>query len=172
MMDIIEVPRCRNKWVMSGDSGVVKPNRIKPILGAVIHHTATFSDQSCINWFTSPQNKDSSAHYLVGLTGKVWQFVREDERAWHAGRSSLEINGTVYSSWNEFSLGYELTGNGNLKPYTDAQYESLGWLLAQAALKFNISKEFVVGHQQICPLRKTDPGPLFDWTSLFPATLR
>lgn len=169
MSDIIMVNGCKYKWVMSGDSGVAKPNRIKPIIAAVIHHTATFSDQSCINWFTSPQNKDSSAHYLVGITGKIWQFVREDERAWHAGKSSLEINGTVYSSWNEFALGYELTGNGNLRQFTEAQYESLAFLLRKAVEEYGIIREFIVGHEHICPGRKTDPGKLFDWGRLFTA---
>ena len=168
-MNIITVRGCRSKWIVSGDSGSVKPNRIKPIIGAVIHHTATFSDQSCINWFTNPINKNASAHYLVGLQGKIWQFVQEDERAWHAGKSQIEINGVIYSSWNEFSLGYELTGDGNEVPYTDYQYESLAWLLSRAVEKYGITREFIVGHEQICPGRKTDPGIHFDWERLFTA---
>lgn len=165
-MEIKKAEGCRNKW-----SQTYKPNRIKPIIGIVIHHTATFSDMSTVDWFTrSTQNGDnqsSSAHFLIGRDGLVWQFVDEGERAWHAGVSEREICGVKYKSWNEFSLGIELTGDGNIKPYTQAQYTALIALLSAEVNRFNVRKEFVVGHEQIAPGRKTDPGRLFDWERVY-----
>lgn len=170
-MEIKQIPGCRNRWVVSGNQGVVKPNCVKAILAIVIHHTGTLSDQSTIGWFTKStqdrSNKDASAHFLIGRNGDIWQFVDEGERAWHAGVSSLTVNGTNYTNWNMFSLGIELTGDGNSKPYTRQQYDSLINLLSMEVHRFNVKREFIVGHEQIAPGRKTDPGRLFEWEDVY-----
>jgi N-acetylmuramoyl-L-alanine amidase len=165
-MEIKRMDGCKNKWTIQS-----KPKYIKSILSAVIHHTATFSEQSTIDWFTKStqdkSNKSSSAHFLIGKSGEIWQFVGEDERAWHAGVSELIVNGIKYTNWNMFSIGIELVGDGNLRPYTGQQYDSLINLLSMEINRFNIKKEFLVGHEQIAPGRKTDPGKLFDWERLY-----
>lgn len=165
-MEINKLTGCQNKWTITS-----KPKCIKPILGVVIHHTGTFSAASTIDWFTkSTQNKtntQSSAHFLIDLSGMVYQFVDESERAWHAGISELTINGIKYKSWNMFSIGIELVGDGNLKPYSEKQYDSLATLLSMEANRFNIKRDFIVGHEQIAPGRKTDPGNKFDWERVY-----
>jgi N-acetylmuramoyl-L-alanine amidase len=170
-MEIKYLPSCKNRWVVSGNEGVIKPQRVKPIIATVIHHTGSFSDTSTIGWFTKStqngENKTASAHYLIGLSGDIWQFVKEEERAWHAGVSSLTVDGIEYTNWNMFSLGIEITGDGNLKPYLKAQYDSLITLLSMIVNRFNVKREFLVGHEQIAPGRKTDPGKFFDWEYVY-----
>lgn len=163
-MGIQQVLGCKNKWVVAGNSGVVKPWCVLPLKAVVIHHTGAFSDSSCVNWFVDSGNKNASAHYLVGLTGTVWQFVPEEARAWHAGESALAVDGVLYKSWNMFSLGIELTGDGNQMPYTEAQYTALESLLREIVVRYGIKSQFVVGHEDICPALKVDPGKFFDWT--------
>jgi N-acetylmuramoyl-L-alanine amidase len=170
-MEIKFLEGCKNKWVTSGNSGIVKSQRVKPILAVVLHHTGSFSDKETISWFTRAtqdgSNKNASAHFLIGREGDIWQFVKEEERSWHAGVSSLSVNGVTYSNWNEFSLGIELTGDGNSKPFSRQQYESLINLLSIEVNRFNIKREFVVGHEQIAPGRKVDPGKMFEWQVLY-----
>jgi len=103
-----------------------------------------------------------SAHCLIRREGAVVQYVSFKHRAWHAGASSF--NGR--STCNDFSIGIELEGTDEI-PYTLAQYKALSKLirLLQDAYPL-ISKERIVGHSDIAPGRKTDPGPSFDWQSL------
>jgi N-acetyl-anhydromuramoyl-L-alanine amidase len=100
-----------------------------------------------------------SAHALIGRDGGVTQYVPFGARAWHAGPS--EYRGRA--ACNDFSIGIELEGADDV-PYTDAQYESLtqvvGALLAAYPL---LSANHIVGHSDIAPGRKTDPGAVFDW---------
>ena len=89
-------------------------------------------------------------------------MVSDEHTAWHAGRSSWEINGILRENLNNRSIGIELQGDGQLFPYTNFQYEALVWLVKQKMEQFNIPIELVRGHEEITP-RKPDPGPLFDW---------
>lgn len=101
-----------------------------------------------------------SAHLLVRRDGSVVQFVALDRRAWHAGRSCFEGR----ERCNDFSIGIELEGSDEM-PFTAAQYRALAALTAQVQALFPaISGERIVGHCDIAPGRKTDPGPAFDWT--------
>ena len=97
-----------------------------------------------------------SAHFLIRRDGELLQFVSCAERAWHAGASSW--NGR--SRCNDFSLGVELEG-GDQSPYADAQYQRLVELIAVLRAHYPVAA--VVGHADIAPGRKTDPGPYFDW---------
>jgi AmpD protein len=101
-----------------------------------------------------------SAHALIGRDGRVVQYVPFGARAWHAGQS--EYRGR--SSCNDFSIGIELEGTDDV-PYTDPQYEQLA-LVAQALLATYpmLSARHIVGHSDVAPGRKTDPGPAFDWS--------
>jgi len=103
-----------------------------------------------------------SAHALITRTGVITQYVGFDARAWHAGRSCLDGREAV----NDFSIGIELEGTDDC-PYTPAQYRQLGRLAAALMHYYPaITGERIVGHSDIAPGRKTDPGPAFDWRRL------
>lgn len=97
-----------------------------------------------------------SAHFLVRRDGELIQFVSCSRRAWHAGVSIWMGR----SNCNDFSVGIELEGCDQL-PFEDPQYLTLSRLLVELRRRFPI--EAVVGHSDIAPGRKTDPGPRFDW---------
>lgn len=100
-----------------------------------------------------------SSHFLITRDGIVTQFVSCNDRAWHAGVS--RFNGKVRC--NDFTIGIELEGT-DFVPFEARQYESLEKLLKALAKAYPIA--FVVGHSDIAPERKTDPGPYFDWVRL------
>jgi N-acetyl-anhydromuramoyl-L-alanine amidase len=100
-----------------------------------------------------------SAHAVVRRDGTITQYVPFGMRAWHAGHS--EYNGR--SGCNDFSIGIELEGTDQT-PYTDAQYETLATLVRALLTSYpTLSAEHIVGHCDVAPGRKTDPGPAFDW---------
>jgi AmpD protein len=100
-----------------------------------------------------------SSHLLVARDGSLTQFVKFTDRAWHAGQSSY--NGR--SACNDFSIGVELEGVDTLD-YEAAQYGALADIVAALCEAYpRLSAERVVGHSDISPGRKTDPGPAFDW---------
>lgn len=103
-----------------------------------------------------------SAHACIFRDGRVSQYVPTTQRAWHAGESSYEGRNRC----NDFSIGIELEGTDD-EPFTDAQYETL-IALTKAVLKvyLKITPKRIVGHSNIAPGRKTDPGPHFDWLRL------
>ncbi len=101
-----------------------------------------------------------SSHLLINRQGDITQYVPFNKRAWHAGESVY--NGR--SCCNDFSIGIELEGTDS-QPFTDAQYSSLEHVLLALFTTYpQLSPEKLVGHCDISPGRKTDPGPLFDWT--------
>ena len=103
-----------------------------------------------------------SAHALVGRDGAPTQYVPFGRRAWHAGRS--EYRGRA--ACNDFSIGIELEGS-DAAPYADAQYATLTELiLALLRVYPTLAREHIVGHSDVAPGRKTDPGPGFDWARL------
>jgi AmpD protein len=103
-----------------------------------------------------------SAHVVIRRDGALAQYVPFAGRAWHAGRSSYRGR----EACNDFSIGIELEGADTV-PYQDAQYQALAQLIrALCAAYPSLSGERVVGHSDIAPGRKTDPGPAFDWAHL------
>lgn len=100
-----------------------------------------------------------SAHFLIRRDGTLLQFVPCGRRAWHAGTSSWRGR----ERCNDFSIGIELEGTDE-RPYTARQYLRLSRLLN--ALKRGYPLTDIVGHSDIAPGRKTDPGPAFDWARL------
>ena len=100
-----------------------------------------------------------SAHFLVRRDGALVQFVPCGMRAWHAGASRWQGR----KRCNDFSVGIELEGTDTL-PYSGAQYAILARLLKALYRRYRI--RHVVGHSDIAPGRKTDPGPAFDWSRL------
>ena len=108
-----------------------------------------------------------SAHALVRRDGSVVQFVPFDGRAWHAGESSWAGR----RGCNDFSIGIELEGCDDV-PYSGAQYRRLAALVdALRAAYPGITADAVVGHCDVAPGRKTDPGPAFDWARIQAAGL-
>ncbi|MEJ2088188.1 MAG: 1,6-anhydro-N-acetylmuramyl-L-alanine amidase AmpD [Gammaproteobacteria bacterium] len=100
-----------------------------------------------------------SAHLFIDRRGRTTQFVPFDERAWHAGVSRWRGR----EGCNDFSIGIELEGVDD-RPYTHAQYARLMAVLEALLDRYpHLSRSAVVGHQEIAPGRKTDPGPAFDW---------
>jgi len=102
-----------------------------------------------------------SSHFLITRKGTLIQFVPTDKRAWHAGISSY--NGR--ENCNDFSIGIELEGCDD-EEFEQHQYKSLSRLINFLSIDLQINKQNIVGHADIAPDRKTDPGPLFDWTLL------
>ena len=100
-----------------------------------------------------------SAHVLIGRDGTVIQYVPFSMRAWHAGVSCFEGR----EHCNDFSIGIELEGCDDV-PYTTPQYRALGHLCVLLMERWPaIGPDRLVGHCDIAPSRKTDPGPAFDW---------
>jgi N-acetyl-anhydromuramoyl-L-alanine amidase len=97
-----------------------------------------------------------SAHFFIRRDGEILQFVPCGKRAWHAGISQWRGR----ERCNDFSVGIEMEGD-DATPFEDAQYASLNVLLTVLKQRYPIAG--IVGHSDIAPGRKTDPGPLFDW---------
>lgn len=113
-------------------------------------------------FFATIQGLKASAHVLIDRAGRLTQFVPFCRRAWHAGVS--EYRGR--SGCNDFSVGVELEGTDEI-PYADAQYEALATLIKALRRAYpKLRRAEVVGHSDIAPGRKTDPGPAFDWDRL------
>ena len=110
-------------------------------------------------YFSEIDTLQVSAHFLIRRSGEIVQFVSVNNRAWHAGVSNF--NGR--ENCNDFSIGVELEGSDD-KPFAKEQYSGLVWLTQKLMANFNaITPDRIVGHSDIAPGRKTDPGPLFDW---------
>ncbi|MCK3654337.1 N-acetyl-anhydromuranmyl-L-alanine amidase [Pasteurellaceae bacterium Macca] len=100
-----------------------------------------------------------SAHCLINRQGKITQYVNFEDMAWHAGLSNFEGR----EKCNEFSIGIELEGSNN-QPFTDAQYHTLARLTHCLMANYpQITPNRIVGHSDISPGRKIDPGQYFDW---------
>ncbi|MFT5561881.1 MAG: AmpD protein [Candidatus Azotimanducaceae bacterium] len=102
-----------------------------------------------------------SSHLLIRRDGLVVQFVPFDQRAWHAGESSFKGR----TQCNDFSIGVELEGIDSGE-FTDRQYEALTRVCRLLMTSCSIPADHIVGHSDIAPGRKTDPGPRFDWQRL------
>ena len=113
-------------------------------------------------YFAGIQHLRVSAHILIARSGALTQFVAFHRRAWHAGESCYRNR----RACNDYSVGIELEGCDD-RPYADRQYEMLSRVITslRAAYPALVDAD-IVGHSDIAPGRKTDPGPFFDWTRL------
>ena len=102
-----------------------------------------------------------SSHFLITRKGALIQFVSTNKRAWHAGISNYKGR----EHCNDFSIGIELEGCDD-EEFEQHQYHSLSKLINFLSMDLQINKKNIVGHADIAPGRKTDPGPFFDWTLL------
>ncbi len=126
----------------------------------VLHYTAMPSAEAAIVRLCNP-DCEVSAHYLVSATGNVIQLVDEAQRAWHAGDGSW----CGCSDVNSRSIGIELANDG-FSPFPAAQVNILESLLGTVMERWKIPPERVIGHSDMAPGRKSDPGQRFDWQRL------
>ncbi|HEU0065663.1 MAG TPA: N-acetylmuramoyl-L-alanine amidase [Sphingomonas sp.] len=138
--------------------------RALPISMIVLHYTGMQDADSALQRLCDPEAKVSS-HYLVHEDGTIHRLVAEDQRAWHAGRSHWRDIDDV----NSASIGIEIVNPGHewgYRPFTDAQMGALIPLVAEIKDRHEITRGNIVGHSDIAPARKRDPGELFDWHAL------
>jgi AmpD protein len=111
-------------------------------------------------YFAKIEGLKVSCHILIQRTGKIIQYVPLNRRAWHAGESSY----CGRTCCNDFSIGIEVEGSDE-SPFTDYQYQSLNQVTSEIIHYYPaITQDHITSHAAIAPGRKTDPGPLFDWT--------
>ena len=138
--------------------------RALPVSMVVLHYTGMPTAAEAEARLVDPAAK-VSAHYLIGEDGEVVRLVPEAKRAWHAGRSYWRGTTDI----NSASIGIELVNPGHEWGYREfpaAQMEALLPLLARIVKAHDIARTNVVGHSDIAPARKDDPGELFDWPLL------
>jgi len=100
-----------------------------------------------------------SSHLVIDRKGSITQYIPFDKRAWHAGGSSFNDK----PDCNNYAIGIELEGTDTI-PYENIQYEKLAQICTSLIQNYpNITEKRIVGHSDIAPQRKTDPGPAFDW---------
>ncbi|GLH41294.1 N-acetylmuramoyl-L-alanine amidase [Pseudomonas atacamensis] len=134
----------------------------------VVHYTSASLERS-LQLLT---HGDVSSHYLIGddKNATVYKLMDENQRAWHAGESQWQGRTWLNSSSIGIEIvnpGYKDTSTGRLwYPYSEAQIESLITLLKDISKRNGISPRHIIGHSDIAPLRKLDPGPLFPWKRL------
>ena len=136
-------------------------NSIKLI---IIHYTGMQSERESLNRLTSPKSKVSS-HYAINKKGKIFRLVNDNQIAWHAGKSCW----AQYKNLNKNSIGIELVNKGHQFGYTNfkkKQLSSLTKICKSLIKKYKIKKKNVIGHSDVSPLRKIDPGEKFPWRQL------
>lgn len=126
----------------------------------VIHYTAMASAQAAVDTLCNPDT-EVSAHYLIAEDGEVISMVPEVMRAWHAGAGRW---GAV-TDVNSRSIGIELANTG-FAPFAAAQMDALTALLKEITARWGMRAERVIGHSDMAPGRKIDPGSRFDWRRL------
>ncbi|EEE37426.1 N-acetylmuramyl-L-alanine amidase, negative regulator of AmpC, AmpD [Rhodobacteraceae bacterium KLH11] len=132
---------------------------LKPTL-IVLHYTAMHSADDALERLCDPAH-EVSAHYLIGRDGTLWQLVHEPDRAWHAGAGEWHGQTDI----NSRSIGIELD-NAGTHPFAAPQMSALDHLLPDIMGRWNIPPQGVIGHSDMAPGRKIDPGPKFDWQRL------
>ena len=130
----------------------------------IIHYTGMQSEIESINRLKNPKYK-VSCHYLISRKGEVVQMVKEKNIAWHAGKSKWK----QFKNLNNYSIGIELVNKGHqfgYQNFSNQQISSLIKLCKKLKKKYLIKKENFLGHSDIAPLRKIDPGEKFPWKKL------
>ena len=146
------------------------PNHDERPLGAVIdmlviHYTGMASAKEAIERLCNP-HANVSAHYVVHEDGHIVQLVEEERRAWHAGVAFWRGNTDI----NARSIGIEMVNPGHefgLRPFTEKQMITLEMLALDILKRHPVPGRNVVGHSDVAPRRKLDPGEFFDWFRLY-----
>lgn len=135
-----------------------------PISMLVLHYTGMQDGPLAIERLRTPEAR-VSAHYVVAEDGQILRLVDEEKRAWHAGRSFWRNVTDI----NSASIGIEIINPGHefgYRPFPTEQMDALIPLVADIVGRWKIRPAYVVGHSDIAPARKEDPGELFDWPKL------
>ena len=141
-----------------------RPAGCGPVDTLVLHYTGMVSAEAALARLTKPEAK-VSAHWCIGEDGTLWRLVPEERRAWHAGLSSWRGRSAV----NDRSIGIELVNPGHehgYRPFPPAQMDALIDLARAIVARHAIDPRNVVAHSDVAPLRRQDPGELFDWALL------
>lgn len=144
------------------------PDPDRRVKALIIHATATPGIESPKGWLCDPK-AGASAHWLVGRDGRILRLVPEEHIAWHAGVSEWRgLNGKqVGARWraglNPWSVGFELVNDLKEQDYPLAQRAAAAGIVAASAKRWGLRVEHVVGHEDIAPGRKFDPGPKWPW---------
>jgi len=134
------------------------------IASIIIHYTGMQSERESIERLTSSSSK-VSCHYLINRSGKVFRLVEDKNMAWHAGKSMWG----KYKNLNKNSIGIELVNKGHrygYQAFTKIQIKRLVELCKYLKRKYRIKNKLILGHSDIAPLRKIDPGEKFPWSYL------
>jgi N-acetylmuramoyl-L-alanine amidase len=143
-------------WVRSPNQDMRRPVLI------VVHFTEQHSVQESLETLrTRNSGGPVSASYLIGSDGHIYQLVSDERRAWHAGSGHW---GTI-TDVNSASIGIELDNDGQ-SPFASSQINSLLQLLTDLTARLRIPRAQIIGHQDLAPSRKPDPGKLFPWKQL------
>ena len=133
----------------------------KNITSIIIHYTGMQSERESLKRLTSSRSK-VSCHYLINRKGKIFRLVEDQNIAWHAGKSMWG----KYKNLNKNSIGIELVNRGHrygYQTFTRIQIKRLIELCKYLKRKYRIKNKLVLGHSDIAPLRKIDPGEKFPW---------
>ena len=131
----------------------------------ILHYTGMPIGDQALSWLCNEESQVSS-HYFVHEDGGVVQLVPEDRRAWHAGKSSWAGESDI----NSCSIGIEIANPGHpggLPDYPSAQVQAVVELCRDCGQRWQIRPERVLGHSDIAPIRKVDPGENFPWEKLY-----
>jgi N-acetylmuramoyl-L-alanine amidase len=135
-----------------------------PVSMIVLHYTGMVDGQAALARLCDPV-AEVSAHYLIDEDGTIHRLVAEEKRAWHAGKARWRGIEDV----NSASIGIEMVNPGHefgYRPFTEEQIDALVPLVAEIKERHGITRGNVVGHSDIAPMRKQDPGELFPWSRL------
>ena len=142
----------------------VKKRRVKDVKFLIFHYTGIKKENQAITRLTDSKSKVSS-HYLIKNNGEILTLVPDLYVAWHAGISSWKN----YKSINKYSIGIEISNPGHeysYKKFSKEQVKSIIKLSTYLIKKYNIKPNFILGHSDIAPDRKKDPGEKFPWKYL------
>jgi N-acetylmuramoyl-L-alanine amidase len=131
----------------------------------LLHYTGMGTADQALSWLCNEQSQVSS-HYFVYEDGRVLQLVPEERRAWHAGKSLWAGEDDI----NSCSIGIEIANAGHpggLPPFPDVQIEAVTELCRDCGARWSIAPERVLGHSDVAPVRKVDPGENFPWEKLY-----
>ena len=139
-------------------------NRVSPPDMIVLHYTGMRTGDEALARMTDPEAK-VSAHYMIEEDGRLYSLVSEERRAWHAGVSFWKGATDI----NAASIGIELVNPGHefgYRAFPDAQIEALIELMDDIRSRWTVPESRILGHSDVAPARKTDPGELFPWKRL------
>lgn len=136
-------------------------NQREDKIDTIVLHCSAFKAEDAIKTY---EDNEVSAHYIIDLDGTIVKLVDENDRAWHAGKTAFwKTEGSI----NSRSIGIEICNLSlGQEPYNDEQIEKLMFFCQKLIRKYNIKPQNIVGHSDVAPKLKADPGLAFPWKKL------